>query len=153
MKAKVMPNRKLMEGTIALHLEDVYEKAGFPSYFNAREPLNLYGQIKNGIKPSEWRACKLHCLRRLCKNADEVQKEIDDLTESHEQRGFGHQPPIDLTEKLKVHKAWFFEGYSPGELVSLPHLEAEIIGLWYHPEKKALEIKITNAVEVKVETR
>jgi len=144
-----MPKRKLPEGTVVFRLENVYEKAGFPSYFNSREPLNLYGQLKNGIKPSEWRNCTLYWLSRLCKDANEAQKEIKSLTKNHKQRRFGQPPPMDLTDKLKVHKAWFFEGYLPGALISLPHLEAEIIGLWYHPEKKALEIKIANAVEVK----
>jgi hypothetical protein len=144
----VVPKGKLPEGTVALHLENVGEKVGFPSYFNPREPLNLYGQLKNGTKPSEWRDCKLYWLRRLCKDADDVQKEIKNLTKSHKQYGLGLPPTMDLTNKLKVHKVWFFEGYSPGELVSLPHLEAEIIGLLYYPEKKALEIKIANAVKV-----
>ena len=143
-----MPNRKLPEGTIALHLENVCEKVGFPSYTNPRKPVNLYGQLKNGTKPSEWRTCKLYWLRRLCKDAKEVQKEIKDITRSYKQRGLGLPQPMDLTDRLKVHKAWFFEGYASGELASLPHLETEIVGLWYHQEKKALEIKIANAVEV-----
>jgi hypothetical protein len=143
-----MPKRKLPEGTVAFRLENVCEKVGFPSYFNPREPLNLYGQLKNGVKPSEWRVCTPYWLSRLCKITDEVQKEIKDLTKSHKQRGLGLPPPMDLTNKLKVHKGWFFEGYSSGKLVSLPHLEAEIIGLWYHPEKKAFEIKILNFIEI-----
>jgi hypothetical protein len=44
---------------------------------------------------------------------------------------------MDLTDKIKVHKAWFFEGYPKGKLMSLPHLKTEIIGLWYHPEKSS----------------
>jgi hypothetical protein len=144
----VMPKRKLPKEVVALHLEDVFEKAGYPSYYNPKEPLNLYGQIKNGVKLSEWRAFKPYWLRILCKEAGKVQKEIEKLTKSHKQHGRGLLPPIDLTNKLKVHKAWFFEGYPKDELATLPHLEAEIIGLWYHPEKNTLEIKIANVAEV-----
>jgi hypothetical protein len=143
-----MPKRKLPEGTVALHLEDVYEKAGFPSYFNLKEPLNLYGQIKNGTKLSEWRAFKPYWLRILCKDAGEVQREIEELTKSRKQRGLRSLSPINLTNKLKVHKAWFIEGYPKGEIVSLTHLEAEIIGLRYHQDKKAIEIKIAKVIEV-----
>jgi hypothetical protein len=143
-----MAKRKLPEGTVALHLENVFEKDGCPSFFNPKEPLNLYGQIKKGFKPSEWRALKPFWLRMLCKDADEVLKEIEDITKDHEQRGLGLPRLMDLTSKLKVHKAWFIEGYPKGQMTSLPHLEAEIIGLWYHPEKKALEIKIFNTIKV-----
>jgi hypothetical protein len=144
----VLPKRKLPEGTVAIHLENVYEKEGFPSYVNPKEPLNLYGQVKNGTKLSEWRAFKPYWLRILCKDAGEVQKEIEDLTKSPVQRGRGFPSPIDLTNKLKVQKAWFIESYPNGAIASLPHLEAEITNLWYHPEKKALEIRIANAVEI-----
>lgn len=125
----------------------VYEKKGVPSYFNPKEPLNLYGQIKSGIKPSEWRDCRQFWLSRLCKDPDEAQKEIRGWTKNHKQQKL--PPLIDLTSKLKVHIAWFFKGYPRGKLKSLPHLEAEITGLLVHPEKKALEIKIAKTVEVK----
>ena len=103
-----MPKITLPERTVVFHLENVYEKAGFPSYFNPSEPLNLYGQLKNGIKPSEWRDCKLYWLRRLCKDANEVQKVINNLAEKHERSGLRLQP-TDFTAKLKVRKAWFLK--------------------------------------------
>jgi hypothetical protein len=144
-----MPKRKLPERVIAFRLENVYEKKGFPSYFNPKEPLNLYGQIKSSAKPSEWRDYKLYWLRLLCNDATKVQKEISDWNKIHQQRGCGLLQPMDLTDNLKVNKAWFLEDYSKGELIPKTHLETEITGLWYHPEKKALEIKIDNTVEVK----
>ena len=139
-----MLKRKLPEDTVAFRLKNVPDVAGFPSYFNPRKPLNLYGQIKNGIKLSEWRDCKLYWIRLLCKDTEATLSEIGKFTKTHKHRALGLQPPMNLTAKLKVHKAWFFEGYHSGKLSALPHLETEIIGLWYHPEKKALEIKISN---------
>lgn len=53
--------------------------------------------------------------------------------------------PQDLTPFLKVHRAWFVEGYPKG---SLPRLEADITGLLYHPSSSQLEIKFTNVKEV-----
>jgi len=148
MEITSLAKRKTPEGTVSFHLENVYEKANFPSHFNPKEPLNLYGQIKKGIKPSEWRECKMYWLSMLCNDAKEVFEKVNGFTKSHQQSQQRPLCPIDLTDKLKVHRAWFFAGYSKGKLVSQRHLETEIIGLLFHPEKKALEIKVANAVEI-----
>jgi hypothetical protein len=140
------PMRIMPEDTVAIHLENVYAKVGFPSYFNPKNPLNLYCQLKNGDKSSEWRECKHYWLSRLCKKPKEVFEEIENFDKKYRQRVLH---PLNLTSRLKVHTAWFFEGYSKDKLLSQLHLEVEIIGLLYHPEEKALEIKIANTVEVR----
>jgi len=46
----------------------------------------------------------------------------------------------DMTTMLKVHQAWFVEGYPK---YNLPRIEAEITGLFYNPEGLgSLEIHI-----------
>ena len=109
-----MLKRKLPEDTVAFRLKNMPDVAGFPSYFNPRKPLNLYGQIKNGIKLSEWRDCKLYWIRLLCKDTEATLSEIGKFTKTHKHRALGLQPPMDLTAKLKVHKAWFLKATIQG---------------------------------------
>jgi hypothetical protein len=78
----------------------------------------LYEKIRKGDKTSEWRVATPYWLKRLVTKAD---------------LQIGGTEPQDLTELLKVHKAWFVEGYPKR---NLPRLEAEISGLVYYPENK-----------------
>lgn len=104
----------------------------------------LYEQIRKGKKTSEWRDFSKYWLYRLCKprNPNVLILYID----------VNGTLPQKLDPWLKVHRAWFVEGYPKG---SLPRLEADITGLVFHSEAKEfpahsqqLEIKFTNVKEV-----
>jgi len=95
-------------------------------------PKDLYEEIKQGRKTSEFRDMTHYWIKRLCHRANW-------LVDSNQ--------PQDLTKYLRVHKAWFVVGYPKG---NLPRLEADIVGLFCDPLAMQLEIKFTNVVEVSV---
>lgn len=104
----------------------------------------LYEQIKRGKKASEWRDFSKYWLYRLCKprNPNVLILYID----------VNGTLPQKLDPWLKVHRAWFVEGYPKR---NLPRLEADITGLVFHSEAKEfpahsqqLEIKFANVKEV-----
>lgn len=95
--------------------------------------VDLYKEIKAGRKTSEFRDMKQSWIMRLCARANWV---VDS-----EQRQ-------DLTEFLKVHRAWFVVGYPKR---NLPRLEADITGLFLLAMQ--LEIKFTNVTESVVEAK
>jgi len=86
----------------------------------------LYQQIKELLKTSEWRDANAYWLERLTFGGKTYVFFPENKT------------IIDLTNDLKVHMAWFVEGYPKN---SIPRLEAEITGLFYHPDSKQLEIQ------------
>ena len=93
----------------------------------------IYEEIKAGRKTSEWRDMTHYWVKRLFSRAKfEINANYDQ----------------DLTPFLKVHKAWFVQGYPKG---NLPRLEADIIGAIFHTSfhRQQLEIKFTNVNEVK----
>lgn len=98
------------------------------------EDPTLYEQIRNHKKTSEWRDFCKYWLKRLC-----IKRSNLFFVNGTE--------PQDLTPFLKVHKAWFVQGYPKG---SLPRLEADITGLLYHPSSSQLEIKFSNVKELTV---
>lgn len=96
---------------------------------------SLYDQIKHGKKTREWRNANLYWVLRLFN------------------RSVFNRRSNDLSKYLKVHKAWFVEGYPRA---NLPRLEADIIKVIYHPVVKEfpsldaqLEIKIANVKEIR----
>lgn len=91
----------------------------------------LYEQIRSGEKTSEWRNPSKYWLKRLVTKVD---LQVNATS------------PQNLTSFLKVHKAWFMEGYPKR---NLPRLEADITALIYHPFSQQLEIKIANIKETK----
>lgn len=91
----------------------------------------LYQQIKEGLKTSEWRDTTAYWIQRLLIGSDYK---------------FYSKKTIDLSRDLKVHTAWFVEGYPKG---NVPRLEAEIIGLFYHPDSNQFEIQFKEPEEVK----
>jgi len=118
----------------------------YPSCIDAAtESLTLYRQIRTGIKISEWREAKHYWFTRLCKEAIKLQKDLKDIVVGHKQQGLELPSYIDLTDKLKVHRAWFTEG-NPKR--NVPRLETSITGLFFHPKSNQLEIKIADVVEV-----
>jgi hypothetical protein len=96
--------------------------------------VDLYDEIKSGRKTSEWRNTTNFWCARLIERGSISQY-------------FGWAISHDISHGLKVHKAWFVIGYPKG---NLPRLEADIIGLIYHPELKnpQLEIKFANVREI-----
>ena len=92
--------------------------------------VNLYEEIKAGRKTSEWRNFSPYWQRRLlfCSGLKALSKK-----------------PIDCTKDLKSSKAWFVVGYPKG---NLPRLEADIVGLIYHPQSEQFEIKFANVREI-----
>jgi hypothetical protein len=94
------------------------------------EGKDLWWEITRRRKTSEWRTFSTHWQERLllCENLKALSNE-----------------PIDCTKDLKVHKAWFVVGYPKN---NLPRIEADIIGLTYHPAPAQFEIKIANAKEI-----
>jgi len=88
--------------------------------------VELYEEIKSGRKTIEYRDCTHFWTKRLCGKIISV---------------YG---PQDLTEYLKVHRAWFVVGYPKD---SLPRLEADIIGLRCNNAMQ-LEISFINVKEV-----
>ena len=103
---------------IIFHLKRFWQIAG--------KTVDLYAEIKAGRKTVEYRDCTRFWIKRLCKLNIHV---------------YG---PQDLTEYLKVHRAWFVVGYPKG---SLPRLEADIVGLCCNNAMQ-LEIKFVNVQEV-----
>jgi len=127
-----------MKDIVIFHLAKYAPLTPVRPYLHCAE--TLYEQIKSGKKTSEWRVLTLHWAKRLL-----------DTSVLNIAFRMGDKPH-DLTRYLKVHKAWFVEGYPKN---NLPRLEAEITGLVYHPEKKGfpahtqqIEIKFTNVKEV-----
>lgn len=91
----------------------------------------IYEDIRDGRKTSEWRDMSHYWVKRLFSGAHW------DAESSDKQ---------DLTQFLKVHRAWFVEGYPKG---NLPRLEADIINVFYHPLSFQLEIQVANVKEIK----
>jgi hypothetical protein len=92
------------------------------------EGRDLWKEIKTGQKTSEWRDVTPFWFNRLC---------LVNLAV--------FQRRSDISNILKVHKAWFVVGYPKG---NLPRLEVEIVGLFYHSETNQLEIKFANVEEI-----
>lgn len=90
----------------------------------------IYEDFRAGRKTSEWRDASPYWLKRLC---DLSQQELWGMD------------TCNLTDKLKVHRAWFVEGYPKG---NLPRLEADVVAVIYHSLSKQLEIQIANVKEV-----
>jgi hypothetical protein len=90
----------------------------------------LYEKIRTGTKTSEWRNFSPYWQKMLlyCEN-------LKALSER----------PIDCTKDLRVHKAWFVQGYPKG---NLPRLEADIVRLTYYPQGSQFEISFVNVNEI-----
>ena len=97
----------------------------------------LYEQIRTGKKTSEWRDFCRYWIDRLC-DWKALDKKVAIMVND--------TLPLDLTNFLKVHRAWFVQGYPKS---NLQRLEADITGLVYHPSSSQLELTFTNAKEVK----
>lgn len=97
--------------------------------------VDLYEEIKSGRKTSEWRDATEFWFNRLCMRG-----------KSHEYK-IGE---VDLTDSLKVYKAWFVIGYPKN---NLPRLEADITYLIYHVPNGQLEIQFTHVKEIKGDKR
>jgi hypothetical protein len=125
-----------MKNTVIFHLSKQYPPlTPIRPYLHCAE--TLYGQIKNGKKTNEWRDFSKYWQQRLLLR--QILK-------------YPSRQPIDCTKDLKVHRAWFVEGYPKD---NLPRLEADIVGLIYHPEIKwfpahpqQFEIQVANVREL-----
>lgn len=108
-----------MKDVVIFHLKRIWEGK------------DLWEEIKQGRKTSEWREATSYWFKRL------LIKGAEPMASPYE---------IDYHRRFwKVHKAWFVGGYPKA---NLPRLEAEITGLVYHPDSSQLEIKFTNVKEV-----
>ncbi len=108
----------LVKERVIFNLKTYWQVAG--------KTVNLYEEIKAGRKTIEYRDCTRFWITRLCGNHIHV---------------YG---PQDLTEYLKVNRAWFVRGYPKD---CLPRLEADITGLKCN-DAMQLEIAFANVKEV-----
>jgi len=99
--------------------------------------VNLYEEIRLGRKTVEYRKATKYWQSRLLKNIDWSQVPLDLAS--------AERALIDLTEKLKVRKAWFMEGYRKN---CLPRLEARITKLLLDPRAGMFHIHVDNVKEV-----
>jgi hypothetical protein len=101
---------------------------------NCREfMLDLYAEIKAGRKTSEWRDFSDYWCRILTGMPKERLESTVALVGDN------------LTELLKVKKAWFVVGYPKN---NLPRLEADITDLLLSRDSDQFEIRIANVTEV-----
>ncbi len=91
------------------------------------EGRDLWLDLMRGDKTSEWRTFSQYWQERLL-----LCEDLEALSNN----------PIDCTRDLRVHKAWFVVGYPKN---NLPRIEADIIGLIFHPAPAQFEVKIANA--------
>jgi hypothetical protein len=117
-----------MKDVVIFHLKRIWEGK------------DLWEEIKKGRKRSEWRDLSPYWIKRLCHEVS-----LPDGKKVSISLWINGTVPMDLTKYLKVHRAWFVEGYPKN---SLPRLEADITGLVYHSSGSQLEIKFTNVQEV-----
>lgn len=94
--------------------------------------VDLYEEIKVGRKKIEYRDASFYWSKLL------LSKPLLIFDESVNQ-------VVDLTEFLKVARAWFVVGYPKN---SLPRLEADITKLEYDPAAEQFRIHFDNVVEV-----
>jgi len=92
----------------------------------------LYDQIKDGTKTSEWRDATPYWFRRLLRSGNLI---------------INTEETLNLSRSLKVHTAWFVQGYPKD---NLPRLEAKITEIYLHGEIQQFEVKFTNVKEVSV---
>jgi len=123
-----------MENIVIFHLKRIWEGK------------DLWQEIKSKRKTSEWRDLTNYWSKRLLRDYENVFLFIPtEAIEEAEANGTS----IDLTEYLKITKAWFVIGY-PKDCV--PRFEADITGLLAWPKKNSaqsqFEIKIANAKEL-----
>jgi hypothetical protein len=107
-----------MKGIAIFHLKRIWEGR------------DLYEEIKQGKKTSEFRDMTHYWIKHLCERANWSV----DTGEAQ-----------DISKFLKVHRAWFVVGYPKG---LLPRLEADIIELLCDSLAMQLEIKFANVKEV-----
>lgn len=108
-----------MKDVVIFHLKRIWEGK------------NLWEEIKQGRKTSEWRDSTEFWFKRLCISGASHPYSLS---------------PQDFTDILKVYKAWFVVGYPKD---NLPRLEADIIRLFNHPIDGQFEIVFANVKEVK----
>jgi hypothetical protein len=133
-----------MSDHITFHLSR-YAPAGYPDF---RKDITLYNQIKQGIKPVEYRYIKNgwddYWIKRLFNPLPYSFKvHVEDL-------GLASLGCYVKSDVLRYKKAWFVEGYPRN---TLPHLETDITGVWIwcHKLSRKLEwlhINFTNVKEV-----
>ncbi len=101
--------------------------------------VDLYQQIKDGIKTSEWRYTRRED-GRLTRYTKLL---VTERGRDHILKPGGGR--INLFEYIRTNRAWFVVGYPKD---NLPRLEADIVGLVYHSDTDQLEIKVSNVEEV-----
>jgi hypothetical protein len=95
--------------------------------------LDLYEDIKAGRKTSEWRDLSNYWCQLLTGMPKEKLESTVALVGDN------------LTELLKVKKAWFVVGYPKN---NLPRLEVDIVDLLLSRDSDQFEIRIANVVEM-----
>jgi hypothetical protein len=98
--------------------------------------VNLYQEIKDGRKTSEWRDASEYWKRIL--TGEPVSSFVYRYGDIH-----------NLNDYLEPSQAWFVVGYPKN---NLPRLEAYITGLIFHRNEDQFEIKFNNVKE-KTENR
>jgi hypothetical protein len=113
--------------------------------------VDLYAEIKDGRKTSEWRDATDYWIVRLTtlaplKNLDRCsRKELLEWANMPLDTAAAEDAGITLTEKLKARDAWLiFGGYSS----NVPRFEVDITDLILYPREGQFEIKFTNVREV-----
>jgi len=106
--------------------------------------VDLYKEIKDGRKTSEWRDasdCWLSVLFKKC-------WEVHDIIHSETIKGLNK--PVDVTNYLKVKRAWLLVGFPKG---NLPRQEADITKAFYYSAGNQFEIQFSNVTEIEVEAK
>jgi len=112
---------------------------------NCREfMVDLYKEIKAGRKTGEWRDASDYWLSVLFKKCWEVHDII------HSETIKGLNKPVDVTNDLKVKRAWLLVGFPKG---NLPRQEADITKAFYYSAGNQFEIQFSNVTEIEVEAK
>ena len=100
--------------------------------------VDLYKEIKEGRKTGEWRNASHYWLSILFKGW-----EVREMLHSDTVKGFNK--PVDVTEYLKVKRAWLLVGFPKG---NVPRLEADITQALYYPSSWQFLTKFNNVTEI-----
>jgi hypothetical protein len=121
-----------MKDTVIFHLARYSPPGTTPSSRIAHSDT-VYERIRRGEKTSEWRDFNPYWQKRLllCYDLKALSRK-----------------PIECTGDLRVHKAWFVQGYPKG---NMPRIEAQITGLIYHPAWHQFEIQFKRTREVRID--
>lgn len=108
-----------MKDIVIFHLAKYAPLTPVRPYLHCAE--TLYEQIRKGDKTSEWRDFSKYWIQRLCWKQRAKNGKFGSIN-----LFINGDQPQDLTFFLKVHKAWFVEGYPKGRLMmDLAKIEQE----------------------------